>query len=127
MKLLIGAAAAALLFAGTAMAQTATVEGTLSSFDVVNDTGGEGHGFEIEFHGVSNITSYYNWNRYGPPQVTPIPGGGGVYVRWMSSYDTASGAWITGTPQAIKPTVMTGHLCIIGTPGYSGHDENPRR
>lgn len=95
-----------------------TLYGTLSNFDVVNDTGGEVHGFEIEFHGVSGINSYYNWNRYGAPQVTPLPAGGGVYVRWMSAYDAASGSWMTGTPQAVKPTVMTGHQCIVGTPGY---------
>ncbi|MBI4907155.1 MAG: hypothetical protein HY820_26250 [Acidobacteria bacterium] len=96
-----------------------TLYGTLSNFDVVNDTGGEVHGFEIEFHGVSSITSYYNYNRYGPPLVTPLPGGGGVYVRWMSHYDAINGIWVTGTPQAIKPTVMTGHQCIIGTAGYA--------
>lgn len=96
-----------------------TLYGTLSNFDVVNDTGGYVHGFEIEFHGVSNINSYYNWNRYGAPQVTPFPGGGGVYVRWMSPYDPMSGKFIVETPQAIKPTVLTGHQCIIGTPLYA--------
>ncbi len=100
-------------------AQSVTLYGTLSNFDVVNDTGGDVHGFEIEFQGISGITSYYNWNRYGAPQVTPIPGGTGVYARWMSPWDAASQTFITGTPQAVKPTVMTGHQCIIGTPGYA--------
>jgi hypothetical protein len=109
---------AAVLAAAPVSAQV-TLYGTLSNFDVVNDTGGEVHGFEIEFHGVTSIMSYYNWNRYGPPQVTALPAGDGVYVRWMSPYDPSSGVWITGTPQAIKPTVMTGHQCIQGTPGYA--------
>jgi hypothetical protein len=116
----LATAAAITLAIGAAVpaAGQVTLYGTLSNFDVVNDTGLEVHGFEIEFHGVSSITSYYNWNRYGPPQVVPIPTGGGVYVRWMSSYDASSGRWLTGTPLAIKPTVMTGHQCIIGTAGY---------
>ncbi|MFN7939419.1 MAG: hypothetical protein U0R19_39195 [Bryobacteraceae bacterium] len=112
-------AAIALAVAALPAAGQVTLYGTLSNFDVVNDTGGEVHGFEIEFHGVSNIYSYYNYNRYGAPQVVPFPGGGGVYVRWMSPYDPASATWVTGTPLAIKPTVMTGHQCVIGTPGYS--------
>lgn len=95
-----------------------TLYGALSNFDVVNDTGTDVRGFEIEFHGASNIYSYYNWNRYGAPTVTPFPDNSGVYVRWMSPYDPATGAWLTGTPQAVHPTVMTGHQCIIGTLGY---------
>lgn len=106
------------LSAAVPAAAQVTLYGTLSNFDVVNDTGGEVHGFEIEFHGASGINSYYNWNRYGAPQVVPFPGGGGVWARWMSPYDPATGRWLTGTPQAIKPTVMTGHQCIIGTVGY---------
>lgn len=111
---------ALLLLAMASLPATAqvTLYGTLSNFDVVNDTPGCVHGFEIEFHGVSSISSYYNWNRYGAPQVTPFPGGGGVYVRWMSPYDPASSKFTTCTPQAIKPTVLTGHQCIIGTPLY---------
>lgn len=99
-------------------AQTVTLYGALSNFDVVNDTGLEVHGFEIEFYGVTSVNSYYNWNRYGPPQVIPMPGGGGLYVRWMSPYDASSGKFITGTPMAVRPTAMTGHQCVIGTPGY---------
>lgn len=99
-------------------AQTVTLYGALSNFDVVNDTGQEVHGFEIEFHGVTSVNSYYNWNRYGPPQVSPLPGGGGMYVRWMSPWDQSTQRFITGTPLAVKPTAMTGHQCVIGTPGY---------
>jgi Divergent InlB B-repeat domain len=100
-------------------AQSVTLYGLLSNFDVVNDTGGDVHGFEIEFHGVSGINSYYNWNRYGPPTVTPMPGAAGVYARWMSAYDPASQTFVTGTPMAINPSPMTGHQCVIGTIGYS--------
>jgi hypothetical protein len=109
----------ALALAGLpAMAQV-TLYGTLSNFDVINNTGGEVHGFEIEFQGVSSVNSYYNWNRYGPPQVVPIPSGTGVYVRWMSPYDSITGTFITGTPINNNPTPTAGHSCVIGTQFYS--------
>lgn len=117
-KTALTAIAAAVVLSLTASAQTVSVYGTLSNFDVVNDTGSETQGFEIEFRGVSSVNSYYNWNRYGAPQVIPIPSGGGVYVRWMAPYNSSTGRFITGTPAAIKPTAMTGHQCVIGTPGY---------
>lgn len=96
-----------------------TLYGTLSNFDVINNTGGEVHGFEIEFQGVSSVNSYYNWNRYGPLQVVPIPTGGGVYVRWMFPYDPATGTFITGTPINNNPTPTAGHSCVIGTQFYT--------
>ena len=109
----------AFALAAVPAAAQVTLYGTLSNFDVINNTGGEVHGFEIEFHGVSSVNSYYNWNRYGPPQVVPLPSGGGVYVRWMSPYDPASGKFITGTPLNSNPTVTAGHSCVIGTQYYS--------
>ena len=102
---------------GSASAQV-TLYGTLSNFDLVNDNTEVARGFEIEFEGASGIYSYYNSNRYGAPSVTPLPGGGGMLIRWASPYDPATGNWVTGTPVAVKPTVMTGHQCIIGTIGY---------
>jgi hypothetical protein len=106
-----------LALASSASAQV-SVYGTNSNFDVVNDTGHEVHGFEIEYHGSTGITSYYNWNRYGNPTVKPMPNGAGMIIRWMSPYNTTTGTFVTGTPMAIKPTVMTGHQCVIGTFGY---------
>jgi hypothetical protein len=38
-------------------AQSVTLYGSLSNFDVVIDTGAETQGFEIEFHGVTNVFS----------------------------------------------------------------------
>ena len=48
-----------------------------------------------------------------------IPGGAGMYVRWMSPWDPATQTFVTGTPQALHPTPLTGHQCVIGTIGYS--------
>lgn len=112
-------ALAAFACAAIPAAAQVTLYGTLSNFDVINDTGGEVHGFEIEFQGVSSVNSYYNWNRYGPPTVTPIPTGNGVYVRWMSPYDPATGKFIVGTPLNTNPTPASGHNCVIGTPFYT--------
>ena len=37
----------------TSVATAQTIYGTLDNFDVINDTGGETHGFEIELEGIS--------------------------------------------------------------------------
>lgn len=99
-----------------ASAQTVTLYGSLSNFDVINDTGQETHGFEIEIQGTTSIGGTFTWNRYGAPQITSF--GTGVYVRYMSAYDPASGKWIQTTPVAVKPTVTNGHQCVLGTLGY---------
>jgi hypothetical protein len=53
MTTLLGLVAAALLaVAPAASAQTATTYGQLSNFDVVNNTGHDAHGFEVELQGV---------------------------------------------------------------------------
>ena len=98
--------------------QSVTLYGSLSNFDVVNDTGGAVCGFEIEFHGSTGVNSYYNWNRYGAPSVVPFAAGGGIYARWIAAWDPATKKCINSTPPAIKPTSMTGHQCIIGSQGY---------
>jgi len=51
----IGLAGTAALLAAApiATAQTATVFGQLGNFDVVNDTGHDAHGFEIELQGIT--------------------------------------------------------------------------
>jgi hypothetical protein len=52
--------------------QASTAYGDLNNFDVVNDTGGKCHGFEIELDDVrsTEITYTYDWNHYGHPQIT---------------------------------------------------------
>ncbi len=117
---LVAAGLLALVTAPAAMqAQTTvTMYGALSNFDVINLTGQETHGFEIEIHGVNSIGGAFNWNRYGAPQVVPIPGGGGVYVRYLSPWDSASQKFLDTTPVAVHPTATNGHQCVLGTYGY---------
>src|SRR5205814_5982168 len=70
-------------------AQTATVSGSLSAFDVVNDTGQPVHGFEIQIEGALPGDLYYTapGQRYGMPTVVPYATG--VYIRYKSPYNAA--------------------------------------
>src|SRR5437868_5724127 len=54
------------------LAQSATVSGSLSNFDVINNTGHDAHGFEIELEGLQPADVYYTFNiqRYGNPSIT---------------------------------------------------------
>jgi hypothetical protein len=71
----------------TAQAQTATIYGALSNFDVINHTEHEAHGMEIELEGlqVGDVTYSFSAQRYGSSVITPTPTG--VLVRWASAYD----------------------------------------
>lgn len=115
--------AAALLLASASMAGSAmaqTTFGSLSNFDVFNDTGEDCHGFEIELEGVTSADVTYTfgspYQRYGNPQVVDYPGG--VYVRYESAYDDVNHVFTATTPQA--PAVITptnGHACWTGGSG----------
>src|SRR6266852_4322097 len=84
--------AACMALPAASWAQTATISGTLSAFDVVNDTGQPVHGFEMQLEGAQPGDLYYTvfGGRYGTPVV--IPYATGVYVRYQSSYN-ASGQY----------------------------------
>lgn len=113
-------------------AQTVTLFGALSNFDVLNDTGQDAHGFEIELDGVttSQIAFEFNSTRYGGSTLTNIPGG--VIVRWASPYDSVNQQFsiTTVTPASFQPTF--GHSCvfanIVGCDHYGvgvGYSSNP--
>jgi hypothetical protein len=93
-----GAILAASMIPPLAWAQTATISGSLSAFDVVNDTGQPVHGFEIQLEGAQPGDLYYTvfGGRYGTPTVTPYPTG--VYIRYTSQYDSNSGQYTQTTP-----------------------------
>ncbi len=108
----------AVLFAPAALqAQTVTMYGALSNFDVINDTGELAYGFEIEIHGTSSVGGTFTYNRYGTPQIVPFPGG--MYVRYMAPWDSARQQFVVSTPIAVAPTVTNGHQCLLNTPGYN--------
>jgi hypothetical protein len=91
--------------------------GSLSNFDVLNDTGSEKEGFEIEIHGVSSSDISYtfggSYNRYGTPRIAAFAGG--VYVRYESAYDDVLQKFLTSTPMAANLT-PSGHDCYQGGP-----------
>jgi uncharacterized protein (TIGR03437 family) len=109
----------AFLTIGAASAQTLT--GSLSNFDVFNDTGRQSHGFEIELDGLTSkdVASTFGapYIRYGDPTIVAIPGG--VVVRYASPKD-AAGHFTAGTPVPVSPITPTaGHSCWTGgAPGY---------
>jgi len=96
-----GIAAAAILIAaapGALHAQTATISGMLSGFDVVNLTGQVAHGFEIQIDGIQASDLYYSMpgQQYGMPSVVTYATG--IYLRYQASYNNAAGTWSGTTP-----------------------------
>lgn len=97
----------------------ASAVGTLSNFDVVNDTGGACHGFEIELEDVGPDDVAYTFGgsyiRYGAPEVvnaTADPAHPRVVVRyrhWNGS------AW-EATPVAAPNLTPLGHDCYSSGP-----------
>jgi hypothetical protein len=94
-------------------AQTATLFGALGNFDVLNDTGQDANGFEIELDGITPQQVFYTFNatRYGGAQMFAIPGG--VIVRWQSPWDPVAQRFTiaTTTPAVFAPTL--GHSCVL--------------
>ena len=101
----------------------ASVFGTLGNFDVVNDTGREAHGFEIELEGLhlADITDTFGGagrgfpttvERYGAPSLSEYSLGGvfGVRVTYQASF--AGGVWNVGTPSGVFMT--PGESCWTG-------------
>ena len=108
----------ALIVVRSASAQTTF--GTLSNFDVFNDTGTECHGFEIELDGISADKVVYTfggtYERYGNPIVTNFAGG--TFVRYESPWDAVNMKFTETTllaPAVITPT--NGHACWTGGSG----------
>jgi len=80
-----------------ASAQTATIYGMLGNFDIMNNSGQDAHGFEVEIEGVQAVDVPYTFSvqRYGAAQLVPTPTG--VIVRWQSPYDAAGGQFTATT------------------------------
>lgn len=89
--------------------------GTLDNFDVINDTGGETHGFEIELEGISAPDVVYTfgapYQRYGDPTI--VPTATGVIIHYAATF--TSNTWSATTPIAVAPYLPTqGHSCWTG-------------
>jgi hypothetical protein len=119
MKMSKALLAATLAFAwsqGSAHAQT--MFGSLSNFDVVNDTGEICRGFEIELEGISPPEIFYTFGnpyiRYGDPTITATATGS--IVRYASGFDGTN--WAVGTPVPAGAFPTGGHECFY--PAYGG-------
>lgn len=99
-------------------AQTATITGNLGGFDVVNDTGQEAHGFEIQIEGITRNDLYYTGfgQRYGQGVVESYATG--VYIRWLSPYDPGSQHFTATTPQYTSGTPISWNDCYSAGSRY---------
>ena len=92
--------AASALLAGPAPASS--LYGPLDNFGVVDDTGDETCGFEIEIEGVSSREIYRTFAaphiRYAPPR--RIDADTGVRIRCEAEWDPETGTWLQRTPPA---------------------------
>ena len=98
--------------------QAQTMFGSLSNFDVVNDTGEICRGFEIELEGISPTEVFFTFGnpyiRYGDPTITATATGS--IVRYASGFDGTN--WAVGTPVPAGPFPTGGHECFY--PAYGG-------
>jgi len=115
---LAAALSLSLLGAAAARAQTATIDGTLSSFDVVNETGYDAHGFEIQLEGAAQNDLYYTvpGQQYGQPTVVPYATG--VKIRWESPYDAATHQFTKTTPQHTPGVPYNWNDCYLAGSTY---------
>lgn len=104
------------------------VYGTLGNFDVVNDTGHECHGFEIEIEDVSSADVYRTFSdpyiRYGKPALIDFNDGTrrGVIVRYAAQWDPSTHTFLQATPVAVPGYVPATDSCWTGRLGgnYAG-------
>jgi hypothetical protein len=111
-------ATAAMFVACAAPLHASPIFGSLSNFDVINDTGEICHGFEIELEGVNPADVAFTFGnpyiRYGDP--TLISTGTGTIVRYASAWDGTN--WTSGTPVPAAPFTTGGHALYY--PAYGG-------
>jgi hypothetical protein len=102
-----------------AQAQSATLFGSLSNFDVVNNTGHDAHGFEVELEGLQPADVYYTFSaqRYGNPTIAPSATG--VTVRWASGYDSNAQQFLQSTLAHAPNTPFAGTCYQWGGAGYA--------
>lgn len=100
--------------AGIGEVRGSTAYGSINNFDVVNDTGHECHGFEIELEDLDSteITYTFDWNHYGKSKCvrgTTAAGKPATFVRWESAKN-ANGTWAAFTAIPAGPIAPTdGH------------------
>jgi hypothetical protein len=94
-------------------AGASSVYGPLDNFDVVNDTGSDVCGFEIEIEDVHSGDIYRTFDapyiRYATPQL--IDTATGVIVRYQGGFDPVTRTWLQKTPPAAQGYVPASDSC----------------
>ena len=95
-----------------------TAYGTLSNFDVYNDTGSLTHGFEIELEDIAATSVPYTYasQRYGAPTKAQFVDASNkihTIVKYESPYVNQTFTKSTQPATSMPPT--TGHSCIVYT------------
>ncbi|MBZ5557597.1 MAG: hypothetical protein LAO77_10030 [Acidobacteriia bacterium] len=92
-------------------AQTATIYGSLGNFDIVNNSGQDAHGFEIQLEGLqpSDVPYTFSVQRYGASVIVPYATG--VSVRWASAYDASAGQFLQTTIAHTPGTAFVQGMC----------------
>ena len=101
-----------LLAAPVAVQAQVTLFGTPSNFDVLNDTGKDAHGFEIELDGITpaDLAGVWTATRF-PHTIVTIPGG--IVIHYASPYVNNQYTITTVIPATFSPTL--GHSCVLGS------------
>lgn len=88
-----------------------TLFGTPSNFDVLNDTGKEAHGFEVELEGIksTDLAGVWSASRYPYTIVTTATG---IVIHYASPYVNGQYQVTTIIPATFAPTL--GHSCVLG-------------
>lgn len=111
---------ASLALALSGPARAATIYGSLSNFDCINDTGSTAHGFEIELDNVSSAdvlaTFGAPYNRYGTPMIQTV--GSNTFVRYEASYNQTTNTWSAGTNSGTYGPTGGHALYNGGDPNY---------
>ncbi len=114
-----------LTFAG-GTARASQAYGTGNNFDVVNDNGVQGHGFEIELDDIhsSDLTYTFDYNHYGNPKISegaPTIAGStnAVFVRYQAVWTNTGWSAYTAIPAGpIAPTA--GHAFTNPNTNFGG-------
>jgi hypothetical protein len=113
------------LILATPSASASQAYGTIGNFDVVNDTGHECHGFEIELEDChsTDISYTYDYNHYGKCAITEgntVALHPKTIIRWASAKKT-DGSWAAHTIVPTAPIAPTnGHMFTNPAVNFGG-------
>jgi hypothetical protein len=97
------------------LASAELVYGTLSNFDVYNDTGGPTYGFEIEFDDLSTDRIAFTFGNPHYGSGTRSQNGTTAVLRYAATFDALSASWSIFTAQHAPggAVATTGHACVF--------------